>query len=69
MKLNFSQFVGWVFQALLLAVGSWGVSELSALSESVQQLNVKMAVVLERDANRSNEILEIKSRLVKLEDK
>jgi hypothetical protein len=68
-SLKFSYFVGWGFQALIVAIGAWGVSELSSLSKSVQELNVKMAVVVERDQIRGNEISDMKARISKLEDK
>jgi hypothetical protein len=55
-KIEFTSFVGWGFQALILAVGTWGVSELSSLSKSVQELNVKMAVTMERDIMRGEEM-------------
>lgn len=67
--LKFAPFVGWAFQALLLAVGAWGVSELSSLSASVQELNIKMAVVLERDQVRGDELKDLKSRVYRLEEK
>lgn len=65
---TFIAFIGWGFQALLLAIATWGVSELSKLSSSVQDLNVKMAVVLERDSARGSDIEELKGRVLKLED-
>ena len=74
--LDFSQFVGWGFQCLIVSVAAWGVSELASVrksvqdvSISVQELNVKMAVVVERDNTRGSEITEIKSRIKNLEDK
>jgi len=59
--------VNWGFQALLLALVTWGVSELSSLSKSVQDLNVKMAVVLERDQTRGDEVKSLKIRMDRLE--
>lgn len=66
---NFADFVGWGFQFLLLAVGTWGVTELSSMSKSVQELNVKMAVVVERDATRSEQVRGLEGRVKALEDK
>jgi hypothetical protein len=68
-KPHFLDFVSWGFQAMLLAISAWGVTELSSLSKSVQELNVKMAVVVERDVTRGAEIVEIKHRVDRLEGK
>ncbi len=67
-KPNFIAFIGWGFQAMIVAIGAWGVTELSSMSRSVQELNVKMAVVVERDATRGIEIVEIKRRVERLEE-
>lgn len=62
-KIEFTSFVGWGFQALILAVGTWGVSELSSLSRSVQELNVKMAVTIDRDIRRGEEMVNFRGTL------
>lgn len=59
---KFSEFVHWAFQALVLALGTWGVSELSSLNKSIQELNVKVAVIIEKNENHER-------RLEKLEEK
>ena len=64
---GFISFVNWGFQALLLALVTWGVSELSSLSKSVHDLNVKMAVVLERDQARGDEVKSLKIRMDRLD--
>lgn len=61
------EFINWGFQSLLLALGAWGVTELSSLSESVHELNIKMAVVVERDQTRGRELENLKFRIEKLE--
>lgn len=61
------EWISWALQALLLAVYTWGVSELKGLSTSVQELNVKMAVVVERDSSRSIQIDKLENRVEKLE--
>lgn len=68
-SLKFANFVGLGFQGLIVAIGTWGVAELSQLSKSVQELNVKMAVVVERDQARGEEMKDLKVRVEKLEDK
>jgi hypothetical protein len=64
---NFNAFVGWGFQLLLLAVASWGVTELSSLSRSVQDLNVKMAVVIDHDSTRGDQVKDLEMRVKYLE--
>lgn len=53
---GFAAFVNWGFQALLLALVTWGVTELSSLSKSVSELNVKMAVVVTKGEAQSRDI-------------
>jgi hypothetical protein len=43
---KFQEFVQWGFQALLLAIVTWGVSELAGVNKSIQELNIKMAVIV-----------------------
>lgn len=66
---TFISFINWGFQALLVALLAWGVTELSGVNKSVQELNVKMAVVMERDITRGEQVQEIKERLKHLEGK
>jgi hypothetical protein len=66
-RIEFTAFVGWGFQALILAIGTWGVTELSTLSKSVQELNVKMAVTMERDIMRGEEMRVFRARLDAIE--
>lgn len=67
-SISSTALVGWGFQALLLAVGTWGVTELSSLSKSVQDLNIKMAVVVERDSTRGEQVKDLETRVKVLED-
>jgi len=46
MDKKFAEFVSWGFQSLLLAFVAWGVSELAGVNKSIQELNIKMAVVI-----------------------
>ena len=68
-KPNFTAFINWGFQALIIAVCAWGVTEISYVRASIQELNVKIAVVVERDAMRGGEIIDLKARVLKLEDR
>lgn len=43
---RFAEFVQWGFQGLLLALVTWGVTVLTGVKESIQELNIKMAVVV-----------------------
>jgi len=66
-KPNLTALIGWGFQALLLAVGTWGVSEISNMSKSIQELNIKMAVTIERDGARERRIEDLELRVKDLE--
>lgn len=66
-NLKFAPFVGWLLQTLIIAIGAWGVTELSNLSKSVQELNIKMAVAFERDLARGRDLDSLKGRVEKLE--
>lgn len=66
---DFRAFVSWGFQALLLALVTWGVTELSSMSRSVQELNVKIAVVVERDAVRGEQVKDLDARMKVIEQR
>lgn len=66
---NFTTFINWGFQALLLAMVSWGVSELSSLTKSVQDLNVKMAIVLTKAEGYERRIDKLEQRLDALDSR
>jgi hypothetical protein len=53
---DFIQFVQWGFQALLLLLVTWGVSELAGVNRSIQDLNIKMAVMIEKNENHEKRI-------------
>lgn len=63
----FENFIHWGFQCLLVAGISWGVSELAGMNKSVQELNVKLAVVIEKESVHDREIEKIDTRLDKIE--
>lgn len=64
---KFIHFVNWGFQFLLLAVASWAVTQLAGLNQSVQELNIKMAVVVTRGEYLEAEQRAIKTRIENLE--
>lgn len=66
---KFDKFVSWGFQAMLMAVMAWGTSQLSGLNRSVQELNVSVAVILEKDAARQRNLEKLESRVDVLEFK
>jgi hypothetical protein len=69
MENKFKEFIQWGFQALLLAIVSWGVSELSALNNSVQQLNINMAIVVTKSERFERDIVRHDQRIEKLEER
>ena len=56
-RLTFAQLVDRVFWLLLIGISTWGVKELAEMSESIQSLNVNMAVVVQQ-IEYNNKILE-----------
>ena len=61
-KPTFISFINWGFQALLVALLAWGVTELSGVNKSVQELNIKMGSVLEtvKDHEQRLRVVEVK---------
>lgn len=45
---NHREFIYWAFQSMVLAVGAFGVSILSDMNKSIQELNIKVAVVIQK---------------------
>jgi hypothetical protein len=46
--MEFSQFIEWCFLGILSASSVYGVKVLASLNNSIQDLNVKIAVVIEK---------------------
>lgn len=66
---KWSDFVSWVFFGLIAYFGYQLTSSVDKMSDSIADLNVKMAVVVERDQAQSKEIDRLDKRVEKLEVK
>jgi hypothetical protein len=58
-----------LFQSILIAIATYFATEFSNLARSIQELNQNVAVLIERTTTQSQEIVDIKTRLIKLETK
>lgn len=46
--MDFSKFIEWAFQALVVGIAAYGVGVLSSLKNSVNELNNKIATIIEK---------------------
>lgn len=63
---DYSQFVSWAFQGLLGAAVIYAASTLAKLRDSVDELNLKMATIIEKMSWHEKEIETIKSDITLL---
>lgn len=47
--MNFSNFIEWAFQGLIAGAVVYGVNALSKLRDSIEELNSKIATILEKN--------------------
>lgn len=66
--MSFDAFVDKAFWALMIAIAGYGVAQIQAAAGSINELNAKMAVVIERITNQQQNIFDHENRLRKLED-
>lgn len=66
-KRSFSHFVDRVFWFLLTGAIMYAASEMSALSENVQELNKSMVQIVERVSNQGSAIDKLEKRVYNLE--
>lgn len=64
---KWSDFVSWVFFGLLAYYANSLTTSVQDMSDSIADLNVKMAVVVERDQTRGKDIDALKVRVDRLE--
>jgi uncharacterized protein YoxC len=74
MKLELAQLVAWAIQGSLLGIGTYAVKFLGkitetmeALKESIEALNLQVAVVIEKQSNHDKELSRLDNRVVRLE--
>lgn len=66
---KWSDFVSWIFFGLLAYYGNSLTTSGNKISESVQELNIKMAVMVEHDQVQAREIEKLDTRVGDLEKK
>jgi len=54
--MEFAKFVEWVFYGLIGGCAVYGVAILSKMNESIQDLNVKIAVVIEKTGSHEKRL-------------
>lgn len=73
--MDWPQFTGWAFQSLLAGVTIYGVTRatgamekisdrMDTISDSVQDLNAQMAVIIDRD-KRHDRLLEMHDQMIR----
>ena len=66
-QVDFTKFVEWAFLSILTGSVVWSAKFLAMISKSISQLNLQVALILERIATQQKEIDNQKSRIVDLE--
>ncbi len=54
--MEFQEFVRWMFYGLMGSVGTYGVYILNQMKDSVEKLNINVAVVIERTENHEKRL-------------
>lgn len=67
--MSFDQFVQWGFYSLISVVAVYIASEFATLSKSVDELNLKVASMLEKFVWHKRDIDELKDRVDAIEKK
>ena len=67
--LDITQFIQWLLYGVLSGCAMYAVNVLSKMRDSIDQLNIQVAVIIEKHDTHDNEIKELKTRLHDLETK
>jgi hypothetical protein len=67
--MNWTDFAQWSFYGLISVIAIYVANTLSKLTDSVQDLNIKFASMLEKSAWHERELVDLGGRVTKLEDK
>lgn len=67
-RFDFGHFIDRSFWALLTAAAVYGASQLKTVSESVEKLNIKMGVIIEKISNAEKRLDTQDRRMERIED-
>lgn len=67
--MEFTKFVEWAFYAMVLANAAYVTSIIAKVKDAVDELNVKFAVLVEKQVNHDSENERIEKHISKLEDR
>jgi hypothetical protein len=68
-RMNFDHFIDKVLWAMMIAIGGYGASKIEAATSSINDLNSKMSVIIEKIAYQSKYVEDHESRIRNLERK
>jgi hypothetical protein len=60
--MDFQEFAKWLFYGLMGGVGTYGVYILNQMKDSVEKLNINVAVVIERTENHEKRLDRLENR-------
>jgi hypothetical protein len=60
--MDFQEFFKWIFYGLMGGVGTYGVYILNQMKDSVEKLNINVAVVIERTENHEKRLDRLENR-------
>lgn len=66
--MSLQETIQYVFYGLISFIAAWGVAVLAGMKSSIETLNVKIAIVIERSDQHDKILDKHDSRLSKLED-
>lgn len=59
-KATYREFISWAFQGMIIAIAAWVASQIAEMNHSIQDLNVKVAVVITQRASDAQTLQEMK---------
>lgn len=60
-------YIDWAFKSLVIGIASLALSQFVEMKNSVVELNVKMAVLIERDSEKTKDIEDLQHRVKAIE--
>lgn len=65
--MTFEKFVDKIFLVAIIGIAGYGAAQVQAATASINELNLKMAVVIETVANQKQSVVDHEVRLRRLE--